>query len=512
MICILAVLTIALFTSAAVAKNITIKAIKAGAGGSLESVERTEIPYFGGVIAHYTATLIVGGGLSVPIDPENGLPIWEEAGSYVDTIRIHRVVKESSPGIPDPTVAGILCSHGDLGDFNFVYMPSIIVPHKNKGPEDSFGCFLAMNGLDVWGIDWRWATIPVEEAPVQLRWPRGSNPKAPPFLGLNYMDTDTHLDDFELTLKVARHVRKCTGSGFDKMYVTGWSRGAYMVVALANRLANINKQAAKGFPHIKGIIPVDFPIKTDDPDVQELSCAQALAYDSIIAGNGGAFPPFNDPNLVPPFFNPVGLVFSQTAYLAMSEPEGDSQIFPPEFGLSNKNVYDIFIGATWFPMSLFAGESQKWHFNAVAPITSVELDSLYPFPVPVVSPNTDTLYTDYDYMNQLSLFVSPYQSYGEQQDSMVCLCDDPEIGDSPHDDYLDLVDIPVLYVGADGSFAHYADALLQRLGGDDKEKLIVTGTYPYYDTSGYGHADLYFGEDADEDFWLPMLQWILDRG
>lgn len=507
MICIMAVLTIALFTSAAVAKNSTIKAIEAFAGGYLGSVERTEIPYSGGVIAHYTATLNVGGGLSVPINPETGLPIWEQPGPYVDTIRIHRVVKESISGVPEPTVAGILCSHGDFGNFNVVYMPSIIVPHKNKGPEDSFGCFLAMNGVDVWGIDWRWSTIPVEEAPVQLRWPLGSVPGVdPPFLGLSYMNTDTHLDDFELTLQVALGVRELTGSGSDKMYVTGWSRGAYMALALANR------QAANGFPHIKGIIPVDFPFKSDDLEVRELSCMQALAYDSIIEGNGGAFYPLNDPNLVPPFFNPVGLVFSQAAYLAMLEPEGDSQIFPPQFGLSNKNVYDIFIGATSFPMSLVAGTSQEWHFNAVANIDSVSPPySPYPFPLPVVYPDTDTVYTDYDYMNQLSLFVSPYQSYGEQLDSMVCLCDDPLIGDSPHDDNLGLVDIPVLYVGADGSFAHYADAILDWLGGDDKEKLIVTGALPYYDTSGYGHADLYFGEDADEDFWQPMLQWILDR-
>ena len=519
------VLTVAWLATSAMAETTTTSAAIQQVADMLEvelvgSIERTEIQTSDGVLAHYTATLTVGGGLAVPIDTDTLQPIVDLAGPYVDTIRIHRVVKETSPGVPAETESGILCSGGDLSTFNVIYMPSTLTDPTGQTsftlgqiigkPDHSLGIYLAKNGMDVWGIDWRWATIPMDEPPVELRYP-DYGPDY--YYGLGYMNTDTHLDDFELTLQVARLTRGLTGQGNGRMYVTGFSRGAYMAVALADRQAVYSGISRD----IKGIIPVDFPIKSDDPNLKQTGCDRIGGYDHVMAGNGGVYPPFNDPSIIPPFFNPTGMAFIGAAYDSLTKPEGINQLF----GVSNKNVYDIFTGATWFPFHLIAGGAGdwQWSFNAEAPIVTLDkFDANNPYsgvlPFPVVFPNplfsnvpdTDMLYTNYTYMQLASFYIAPFQSYGEQRDSMVCLCEDTE--DSPYDDNLDKIHVPVLLVDADGgAIAGSSDETLSRLGSEEKEILRVSGS-----VGGYGHADLYFADDADTEFWQPMLDWLLYRG
>jgi hypothetical protein len=538
------VITIALFASSAAAKRIsTAEAIEQVAAGYLAGpVERTEITTSDGdIIAHYTATLIVDGGYYIAIDPVTGLPDSTDQGLYYDKIRIHRVVKEKRPGVIDGIGEGILCSGGDISDFNLIYMPSTLPnplnPTQTLGeafgiPEHSLGLYLAKNRMDVWGIDWRWATIPLEEAPVQIRIPNG---ETTPYLGLNYMNTDTHLDDFELTLDIARATRHLTGQGGDKMYVTGHSRGGYMAVALANRQVVDSPNERD----IKGIIPVDFPIKSGDPLIQQTGCDRVAGYAHILTPNldgtfnGGVFYPMNDPTLIPPFFNPTGLVANYACGLSLQAPNVDSPIFP---GFTNEDVFDVLSGATGFVFNLIAGGQGdwQWSFWAVDPLYTVEAevpfpynpygyglpDSIGPNPLPLPVPNfpspfdpdvileTNTVYSESLYVRLLGYaYAKPYQSYGEQRDSMVVLCD----GGSPYDENLSSIDVPVLMVGCDGgAIAGSADYILSRLGGDENEVLELTGDYVGIlgNTVGYGHADPYFAYDAAEKFWQPMLQWI----
>jgi pimeloyl-ACP methyl ester carboxylesterase len=174
-------------------------------------------------------------------------------------------------------------------------------------PEHSLGIYLAKNGMDVWGIDWRWALIPFN--PLN---PLGNAP-VPEFdeagnmidSGIMYLNTDTHLDDFEVTLKFARLTRLLTGQGYSKMYLTGHSLGAYMALALANRQAEYREFKRD----IKGIIPVDFPFKSDNPLIQQTGCDRVAGYDWIMAGNRGVYPPLNNPEIMPPVFNTTGLTF-----------------------------------------------------------------------------------------------------------------------------------------------------------------------------------------------------------
>jgi hypothetical protein len=245
----------------------------------------------------------------------------------------------------------------------------------------------------------------------------------------------------------------------------------------------------------------------------------------MTANNGGVYPPFaGRPDLVPPVFNTTGLAFMDVCYNSLTNPTGLNELF----GASNENVFDIFAGATWFPFTLYAGGEGDWQwgFWSSAPMMTLPKEnSPYPhpyegvLPFPVVFPNPDfpTLDTDMVYSNSLyiklaGLYVAPFQSYGEQRDSMVVLCDNPAVGDSPHDDNLSQVNIPVLMVACDGgAIAGSADAILNRLGGNENEVLNLTGDYvdPVFGVVvPYGHGDPYFANNAETMFWQPMLQWI----
>ena len=116
---------------------------------------------------------------------------------------------------------------------------------------------MAKNGIDVWGIDWRWATIPFDPANPMANAPIPDTGDP----GITHLNTKTHLDDFETTLKIARQTRELTGQGKDKVYVTGWSRGAYMTISLACRQAGYSPESRD----IAGIIPIDFCYNSDDP-------------------------------------------------------------------------------------------------------------------------------------------------------------------------------------------------------------------------------------------------------
>ena len=344
-VCFVSVFMIASFASSGLAidqinltEDVMKKAVRWVGGELVGDISRTEIIVKGKTIAHYTAMVKVG-------------------PYKYDTIGIHRVVKERKPGIPMSTEDGILCSAGDLAGFNLIYMPTTLPDPLGSGltlgqligsPDHSLGIFLAKNGIDVWGIDWRWATIPFDPLNPLLSAPI---PQSDPFdPGITHLNTDTHLDDFETAIEIARLTRGFTGQGFGKMFVTGFSRGAYMTFALANRQAGeeYDRCFRCSRRSVKGIIPVDHPFKSDNPLIQQTGCDHEAGYDYIMAGNGGVFPPMDDPGLVPPFFNPTGLVAIDYAYKALTAPDViDSDGLFGYLGVSNKDVFDIIAGASW---------------------------------------------------------------------------------------------------------------------------------------------------------------------
>lgn len=352
------------------------------------------------------------------------------------------------------------------------------------------------------------------------------------------MDTSTHLGDIELSLKFARLTRRSTRGGFDKMFVTGWSRGGYFTVALANQQAVYPRHKRD----IKGIIPVDFAFKTNKDDIRAWACCAAQSYTEIPDLSDG-LPSYDTlGNPVDPFANKKGLLFTISAALASTDSEGNSPFFPPliaedgvtEVYLKNSDVFDVNFGASWFPWNVYINcwGLEDYHFMAVTPQMTVApggwiiegfLKNHFPVPLPVMAPERDMSFSDRVYTLLLAFHISPYQSYGEQRESKIVMGDCGD-GDLPYDDNLSEIKVPVLYVGAAGGSEAMGNAeyTLGLLGTpkDKKELLEVQLLPPAYANMDFGHADLYIGNektDPDDEesptyaealFWTPMLNWI----
>ncbi len=120
---------------------------------------------------------------------------------------------------------------------------------------------------------------------------------------------------------------------------------------------------------------------------------------------------------------------------------------------------------------------------------------------------TGLRFTNSDYMLDFALAVPSFQSLGEMIDGEALLCSD----DTPYDDYLGEITIPVFYVGAAGGFGEYGvytTTLLGSYDNDDVDTLIVELYPPEAVPLDYGHIDLLFADDAESLVWEPIYNWI----
>lgn len=178
----------------------------------------------GGDVWHTTFTIRVGAGPNA-------------------VLRLHRVVRERSPGWPRPTVNGVMLMHGDFSSFmsNF----SLLAP------------YLAQQGIDVWGYDRRWASAPTDAD----------------LSDFGDMGLAQELDDTATALVAARAARLVTGSGGDKMILAGFSRGGQLAYAAASL------DAARPAPlrNIKGLVPLDvyYDVDPAEAELRQNACLNA---------------------------------------------------------------------------------------------------------------------------------------------------------------------------------------------------------------------------------------------
>ena len=302
------------------------------------------------------------------------------------------------------------------------------------------------------------------------------------------------LNDIELALRFSRLTRLFTGAGYDKMVVTGFSRGAYLTWALANK----QTQTPKFRRHVKAIAPVDYAYKLNPDnfivelfDMQTVACERA-GFSEFVFGMGL-------------YGNENGALINAAAGLAYLYPNDPSPLNPE---LTNSQFLKVAVGATYEIWKItMGGEITPWfHFSGV---NFFDPEQTWPL-----------LYTDEALMLDLALnHMPPYQSRGEQYDSQVVQCG---MVDSPYDDYLSQIDIPVLSIEARGGFGVRDDYVtgetlgeytLSLIGtpAEDKGSIVVE----LLDTSNvetawldFGHADLFFSDLAKPMVWDPMITWI----
>lgn len=374
-------------------------------------------------------------------------------GPY-DVIGIHRVVRESAPGVPVRTKEAVLMAHGDAWDFDGAFLASVASPAVPD--ERALPIFLAQNGVDVWGIDFRWTQVPAGTTN---------------FAFLQDWGIETDAQDLGIALGIARAGRLFTGNGLSKIHLLGWSRGGIVGYAYLNA----ETQLPRGLRQVDGFIPVDIFLKTD---VEELRTAACARYQGLVAAMaGGAYQ------------NETGGLFAALGTLAKLDPNGPSQVFPGS-GLTNYQAA-LLVGVATFQ---FANPVPFYHFVG----GTFDAQGL----------PTGLSYTDVPAWLDFIVGTSPYQPNKVVADTEAAICDDTAVADVAFDDNLDQIKVPVLYVGAGGGFGQYGVYTTTLLGSTDVTAHVPSLVPAEARLFDLGHADIFHARDAQTLFWQPILSWI----
>lgn len=387
--------------------------------GKVLSHEKT---YLADGIAHYTFILAAG------------------SGEY-DKIGLHRVVREGSDGQPIKTRNAMLHLHGNANQFATVMLPGVNAAHT---PEDfGMAVYLAKNGVDVWGIDMAWALVPPEVTDHSF---------------MEDWGMERMMRDSRLALTIARILRFWTGSGINRMLISGHSSGSILGYALLNREAALLPSARQ----IRGFISMDSGVKYQDEALKANSIgsyedAAAMLENGVY---GTSFP------------------FSFVGNLAVNDPDGDSPIIP---GFTNRQT-GIF---------LFSGRpSAPWHFLA----------GTWENGLP-----TGYRYVETDRAFDLYFKTVPYQATRYGRDISLWLSN---LEDVPWDDHFANIAVPVLSIDPAGGLGKENENTTALLGSRDITHLYIQLNEDGEETTDYGHIDIFFANNAEELVWQPMVEWI----
>lgn len=184
-----------------------------------------------------------------------------------------------------------------------------------------------------------------------------------------------------------------------------------------------------------------------------------------------------------------GLGLKYLAILASTAPDEMSETIP---GFTNKEAILFIAAATFATFEPPEGPyTPNYHFTG-------GIFNEYGIPY-------DLAFTKYNYLLDIIMDIPSYQSLGEILEGEALLAN---IGDSPYDDYLAEIKIPVLYVGAIGGEGEYGEYTLSLLGSTDQTSIIVKLYPPEYIAADFGHLDLLSAGDADSFVWEPIYHWI----
>jgi pimeloyl-ACP methyl ester carboxylesterase len=362
-----------------------------------------------------------------------------------EVIGIHRVVREKSPWKPRPTTRNVFLVHGDTLNFKAAYL----IGPDGGSAASSVSVYFASQNIDVWGIDLRWAKVPADTTD---------------FAFMAKWNLETDVRDARVALLVARAARAFTGSGIGKMQYLGWSRGGQIGYVLAEQ----ESQLPPALRSVSALIPVDTLLKTDNEPLRQKVCEIVAQIGGDIAGGI--------------YQDAGGTVVRAAGNLASVDPDGPSPIVP---GLTNRQAVLLFGGATFL-------------FNPYVPwyhLVAASFDASGQVP-------TGLLYTDPQAFIVTTTQVSPYESKGTmfQGDGAIC-------GDTPLDDHLHDVTLPVLYVGVQGGFGDLGIYTTSLLSGD-VEILNIKLRSDAERLFDFGHDDVFRSSMSKELVWNPILEWI----
>jgi pimeloyl-ACP methyl ester carboxylesterase len=376
-----------------------------------------------------------------------------------DLVKIHRVVRERAHGVPFRTEQAVFMVHGDLWGFDGAFLGSTL--SGNVPREQSIGIHLASKGLDVWGIDLRWVQVSADTTDLSF---------------MKDWNISTHVRDIAAGIGVARAVRGATGAGAGKVSLLGWSRGAILAYAYANEEARLPEEARQ----VKALIPVDIAFKfgAEHEEQRAGACVRYAANKQILDSGR--------------YHSDQGIGVRTFGLLAATDPAAQSPV-PGFGGLSNSQVALLVGSATHI---LFAPNPPVpfYHFNA-----GIFNEAGLP---------TELQFTREAYFYDFLQAAQPFQSFTEMVETEALSCGNV---DSPYDDHLAEINVPVFYVGAEGGFGSYGLDTLALLGSTDASSHLVQ-LYPAQARAiEFGHADLFLADNARELVWEPIYNWVVNH-
>jgi hypothetical protein len=203
------------------------------------------------------------------------------------TIGVHRVARVQN-GRPLVRHNAVFLAHGTDGSFNTDFMNS-------AEPSHSLAVYLASNGIDVWGIDYGWALVPLSETD---------------FTFMQSWGLQRDVDDLEAAILFARAIRAATGGDGARLALLGFSLSGWSGFAL------INQEAKRSCParQVRAYVPIDLAFLTNDSSFQAASCADEAAYRQYVSQG---------------FYNDDSSVYAIIGSLALTDPNGLSPVLPP---------------------------------------------------------------------------------------------------------------------------------------------------------------------------------------
>ena len=376
-----------------------------------------------GDIAHYSFTVRIG------------------SGPY-DRIGIHRVVKELAPNRPIRTSKALFFQHGDAKNFVGMMLPGLNSPST---PRDfGMAVYLAENNVDVWGIDQAWNLVPDDVSD---------------FTFMSNWGLDKQQKDLRRAMSIARLARYLTGSPLDKINLAGYSSG------VATGFAALNAEALAGpRGQVKGFIPIDLAIKTDDQGMIDVFIAEYNRTKALM--DNGDFQDF--------------IPFRLLGQLARNNPDEESPVFP---GFTNLQAA-LFLGAG----NIF-GETHSHYLAGVwengLPVDLQFLTQEQWFDFMEAAP----LYEPALFINDYSVMIT-------------------DILDSPFDDHFADITVPILNFGAYGGLGYLSEYAFSQIGSTDVTHHIIQLNPDDEGLTDFAHIDIFIANNAEELAWRPLLDWL----
>jgi len=371
-------------------------------------------------IVHYTYDVAVG------------------PGQY-DVIRLHRVVRERHLNRPAEDAEGVLLLPGAPNSVEMIFIQPLISPVPPW--DQSVAIFLAQNGIDVWAMDYAWALVPA--GTTDFGFMRG-------------WGAQRDIRDIEKALAVARSFRASSGHGDDRLNLLGFSYGVWPAYAVAAD----ETQLPPGRRTVKGLIPVDSWVLTDDSAMIAWSCADIAAEQGLI--DAGIYQ------------SDVGLFIQQAGHLAESAPNDVSPFAPP---LTNWQFY--LASAVGFYGETFDASGNATGFRFTDPRLAMDMSQAVPpysFPVRTV--------LDWDAATCYKGDVSFFRHFDE-------------------------VAIPILFISSAGGTGVSGFYNAAHTASRDVTTFEVHFYPPDQWMKDFGHADLFAARSAERLVWRPILNWIL---